>query len=181
MTAVERPGGVLFVCHANMCRSPLAEGVFVHLAQERRVADRFLVDSAGTWAADGVAPHPSSVAVAREHGIDLLALTGKSRPIRPEDLQRFDHVLAMDRANEDDIQRLRRISAFGEVEGKLARVRLLRHVTHPQARGVASDVPDPVNKGREAYLAVYEIIERACRALLDELLEETLAEPVRGS
>jgi protein-tyrosine phosphatase len=162
--------GVLFVCHANMCRSPLAEGVFAHLVRARGLTDRFEIDSAGTWASDGVGPHPLSVTVAREHGIDLLAVTSSSsRPFRPSDLERFDHVLAMDRANEADIDRLRRISAFGAIEGKSARVRLLRAVLDPNAKGPERDVPDPIGRGPEAYARVYEIIEAACTALLDEL------------
>jgi protein-tyrosine phosphatase len=162
--------GVLFVCHANMCRSPLAEGVFAHLVAARGLSRRFEIDSAGTWAADGVGPHPNSVEVARDHGIDLLRTTSSSsRPIRPEDLERFDHVIAMDRANEADITRLRRISAFGEVEGTTARLRLLRDVLDPKARGSDRDVPDPIGHGPDAYARVYAIIEDACRALLDEL------------
>lgn len=163
--------GVLFVCHANMCRSPLAEGVFAHLVAQRGLVDRFTIDSAGTWAADGIGPHPHSVEVAREHGIDLLTTTtASSRPIRPDDLARFDHVIAMDRANEADIERLTRISAFGAVEGKAARVRLLRAVVDPNARGLDRDVPDPIGRGPEAYARVYDIVEAACVALLDELV-----------
>jgi protein-tyrosine phosphatase len=162
--------GVLFVCHANMCRSPLAEGVFAHLVAERGLEARFTIDSAGTWASEGIEPHPLSVAEAEAHGIDLLRITSaSSRPFRPDDLERFDHVIAMDRANEADIERLRRISAFGPVEGGSARVRLLRAVLDPKARGADRDVPDPIGRGPEAYGRVYAIIEAACAALLDEL------------
>lgn len=161
--------GVLFVCHANMCRSPLAEGVFAHLVRERGVADRFEIESAGTWAADGVPAHPLSIDVAREHGIALEEFTTGSRCIDPEDLARFDHILAMDRANFDDIQRLRRISAFGVVEGQRARIRLLRTVADPDIDGPDSDVPDPIGRGPEEYARVYAIIEEGCNALLDEL------------
>jgi protein-tyrosine phosphatase len=162
--------GVLFVCHANMCRSPLAEGVFAHLVAQRGLGSRFQIDSAGTWASEGVRPHPHSVDVGLEHGVDLLALTScSSRPLRPDDLARFDHVIAMDRANESDIERLQRISAFGAVEGKVARVRLLRAIVDPQARGSDRDVPDPIGRGPDAYARVYGIVEAACEALLDEL------------
>ena len=170
----DAPIGVLFVCHANMCRSPLAEGVFAHLVAQRGLEGRFAIDSAGTWAADGVEPHPHSVQIAREHGIDLRALTSaSSRPIRPDDLSRFDHVLAMDRANEADIERLRRLSAFGPVEGKAARVRVLRAVLDPNARGSERDVPDPIGRGPEAYAHVYAIIADSCTALLDELAPDS--------
>lgn len=165
----ERPKtSVLFVCHANMCRSPLAHGIFVHMIQQAGISDRVHVDSAGTWALDGIDPHPLSVQVAAEHGIDL-SVCGVSRSIAPEDLQRFTHIIAMDRANESDILRLRRLSAFGAVEGGQARVRLLRAITSPRVQGLDADVPDPVRQGPDAYAYAYEIIEAGCRALLEEL------------
>jgi protein-tyrosine phosphatase len=162
---------LLFVCHANMCRSPLAHGMFIHLAKERGLAERFEVDSAGTWALEGVPPHPGSVAVAQEHGFDLDS-AGLARGLKPEDLYGFDHILAMDRANEGDIERLRRLSAFGAVEGTPARVRLLRAVVRgADLSGRGSDVPDPIGRGPEAFAAAYEIIREGCLALLDELDE----------
>lgn len=163
------PIRLLFVCHANMCRSPLAHGMFVHMAQERGLGGRFEVDSAGTWAMEGVAPHPGSVAVAQQHGFDLQS-AGLARPIAPNDLYRFNHILAMDRANESDIERLRRLSGFAAVQGTPARLRLLRAVV-PGAdlAGSNADVPDPIGRGPEAFAAAYEIIRDGCVALLDEL------------
>jgi protein-tyrosine phosphatase len=161
--------GVLFVCHANLCRSPLAEGVFAARVRERGLEHRFVIDSAGCWAEDGLLPHPNSIEIAARHGIALENIVGRSRAIVPEDLHRFDHVLAMDRANLDDLERLRRISAFGPVAGGRARIRLLRHVVDPHAQGHAADVPDPVRRGLEAYETTWEIVSRACTALLDEL------------
>jgi protein-tyrosine phosphatase len=160
--------GVLFVCHANICRSPLAHALFVHRAEDRGILARFEVDSAGTWAADGILPHANSVAVGRAHGIDL-AVAGTSRIIAPDDLQRFAHVIAMDRDNEMDIVRLRRLSAFGTVEGPQANVRLLRRVARPEAKGVEADVPDPIGRGPKAFERTFAIIEEGVEALLDEL------------
>lgn len=162
--------GVLFVCHANMCRSPLAAGVFLHLAAQRGVGERFDVDSAGTWAADGIPPHPLSVEVAKRYGIDSALLGSASRPIAPNDLERFELVIAMDRRNLADIERLRRISAFGPVLGGSATISLLRRFADPKASGRDADVPDPVRGGPEHYEAAYRIIEAGCRALLDGLL-----------
>jgi protein-tyrosine phosphatase len=164
--------GVLFVCHANMCRSPLAAGVFLHLVARRGAGELFEVDSAGTWAADGIAPHPLSVDAARRHGIDPVLLGSASRPIAPSDLERFEHVIAMDRRNLADIERLRRISAFGPVLGGSAKLSLLRRFSDPKASGRDADVPDPVRGGPEHYEAAYRIIETGCRALLDQLLRE---------
>jgi protein-tyrosine phosphatase len=160
--------GVLFVCHANICRSPLAHALFVHRARTRGILDRFEVDSAGTWAAEGILPHANSVAVGRAHGVDL-AVAGLSRIIAPDDLQRFAHVIAMDRDNEMDIVRLRRLSAFGTVDGPQANIRMLRRVAQPHAQGRDADVPDPIGRGPEAFQRTYEIIAAGVEALLDEL------------
>ena len=64
--------GVLFVCLGNICRSPLAEGVFQHLVEEAGVSDEFEIDSAGTgsWHV-GERPDTRAIAVARAHGITL--------------------------------------------------------------------------------------------------------------
>src|SRR5262245_42334662 len=96
-----RPGAerirVLFVCLGNICRSPLAEGVFLHLAQAAGVADRFEVDSAGTgdWHA-GERPDSRATAVARKHGVELPSI---ARQVTRADFDRFDHIVAMDREN----------------------------------------------------------------------------------
>lgn len=164
--------GVLFVCHANMCRSPLAAGVFLHLLAQRGLGERFDVDSAGTWAADGIPPHPLSVDVARRRGIDVALLGSASRSIAPADLDRFEHVVAMDRRNLADIERLRRISAFGPVVGGTAKLSLLRRFSDPKASGRDADVPDPVRGGPEHYETAYRIIEAGCLALLEQVLRD---------
>lgn len=166
-----RRHGVLFVCHANICRSPLAAGIFVHLARQQGVDARFDVDSAGAWAADGMSPHRLSMEAARNHGIDVELLGEGSRPLRPDDLDRFADIVVMDRRNLADVERLRRISAFGPVVGGSARISLLRRYPDPNARGRAADVPDPVRGGPEQFQAAYEIIETGCKALLQTLLE----------
>ena len=161
--------GVLFVCHANMCRSPLAHGLFVHRARERGVLERFDIDSAGTWAAVGIAPHAGSVQVASEHGISLES-AGVSRGLGPEDLQRFSQIIVMDRANLADVERFRQLSAFGASQAGQAQVRLLRTIENPQVQGADLDVPDPVRGGEAEFRNVYALVDRGCQALLDQLL-----------
>ena len=165
--------GVLFVCHANICRSPLAEGIFRHLVAERGLTDRFEIDSAGTWAPDGARPHEHSVAVAAAHGIGAELLSQSSRSITPDDMDHFDHVLGMDRRNIADLERLRRLSAFGETDSGWPRVRLMRHVVDPSLEGPDADVHDPIGKGRDAYDTTYETLLEACTRLLDELAVES--------
>lgn len=160
---------VLFVCHANMVRSPLAEGVLRHLAAQRGLADRVVVASAGIAAFEGAPPDPGSVAVAAAHGITL---TSRSRQMTRVDLYDHHHVLVADRPV---LARIRSLtgSAFGELRGAAgtggARVRLIAALADPQAQGDALDVADPMHGGPDSYLRVYRQIERACHNLLLEL------------
>ncbi len=155
------PVRVLFVCYANMTRSPLAEGVFRHMVQGRGLADRFVIGSAGISAYEGSSPDPGSVAIAATHGI---ALTGRSRQMTRTDLFDHDHVLVADRQVARMIQRLMGGSAFGSL-GVPARVRMLASLVDPQVH----DVPDPVGGGPAGYVALYATVQRACEILLDEL------------
>lgn len=165
-----RPLGVLFVCYANIVRSPLAAAVFAEMARARGLAERFHVDSAGVAADAGNPPHRGSVAVAAAHG---LALRGTSRPLRREDLYDFDHVLVADRRVAGEIQRLTAGSAFGPISSRPpAKIRLLATLAEPNARGDAQDVQDPLFKGPEGFEAVFAQISRACAALLAELSPE---------
>lgn len=150
---------VLFVCLGNICRSPLAEGIFAALAEERGLDGQFHVDSAGTAAYhSGEPPDSRSTAVAAAHGIRL---TGLARQVTPRDLERFDIVVAMDRSNQRSLERLHRRVRDGRAE-----IVMMRDY-EPGARD--PDVPDPYYGGPDGFERVYRILERACNGLLDEL------------
>ena len=150
---------VLFVCMGNICRSPLAEAVFRHLARARGVEDRFEIDSAGTSGYHaGDPPDPRSVAAARARGVSV---AGASRPLTHRDLHDFDFVIVMDAENRSDVDRLRATA------GGAARVHRLRE-WDPQRSGL--DVPDPYYGGPRGFEDVHDIVERSCAALLDHLL-----------
>jgi len=155
------PFRVLFVCLGNICRSPLAEGVFQHLVREEGLEDRFEIDSAGTGAWHvGDDPDPRSQAVAEKHGIRL---QGPARQVEPADFARFDLVLAMDEENLRNLDSLRDGSSSADL-------RRLREFD-PEAQG-DMDVPDPYYGGPQGFDRVYEMVERSCRILLDELVPE---------
>jgi len=159
---VNQQTGVLFLCLGNICRSPLAEGVFIHLATNRGVRARFRVDSAGTggWHA-GDRPDTRSVAVATKHGVDL---PGRARKLDgPADGERFDLVIAMDRQNAAD-------AIQAGVPGD--RVRLMRSFDASAEDG--AEVPDPYYGGARGFDDVYEMLVRACDGLLDVLAAEDL-------
>lgn len=156
-----QPTSVLFVCLGNICRSPLAEGVFRHLVAERGLAEEFDIDSAGTggWHV-GEPADPRSRQVAQAHGIEL---TCRARRLEADDLERFEWILAMDRENLGAIRRL-----SGDAEAAAARLHLLREFD-PEA-GTDLEVPDPYYGGEDGFETVYAMVRRACEGLLDELL-----------
>lgn len=153
---------VLFVCLGNICRSPLAEGVFRHLVAERGLEDHFTIDSAGTggWHV-GSPPDERSVRVAAAHGVPL---DGSARQVQAADLDSFDIILAMDTENLEDLQRLAAAS-----DGR-ARLHLLR-AFDPEADHL--DVPDPYYGGPSGFEDTYRMVRRACEGLLERLTEES--------
>ena len=159
----EDPIRVLFVCLGNICRSPLAEGVFRSLVRARELESRYLVDSAGTgaWHA-GERPDQRSVEVARRNGV---VLAGYARQIEAPDFADFDYVIAMDRQNLLELRTLAR-SPQGE-----AHLHLLRDFDPEPGDG---QVPDPYYGGPDGFERMYEMVNRACEALLDHLEERRL-------
>lgn len=149
---------VLFVCLGNICRSPLAEGVFAHLVAGDGMADRFLVDSAGTGAWHvGELPDPRSREVASRNGITL---PSRARQVRPADFHDFDVVVAMDRSNLSDLEELRRR------HGGDARIVLMRDFDPDPGDG---QVPDPYYGGPDGFDRVFDMVVRSARGLLEHL------------
>ncbi|WP_428644564.1 low molecular weight protein-tyrosine-phosphatase [Roseibium sp.] len=147
------PQSVLFVCLGNICRSPLAEGVFRALVQETAQADRFFIDSAGTGAWHvGNPPDPRSVETAARHGVDISMQ--RARKVHPGDFTRFDTIVAMDGSNLSTLQ--------ARAGGGVAELRLL--LTNPQR-----DVPDPYYGGPDGFETVYRLVHTGCRELLETL------------
>ena len=96
--------GVLFVCTANICRSPMAEGVFRSMAGRAGLDAAFTVDSAGTFGGHaGEPPALPAIKAAARRGYDIASL--RARQVVAADIARFDLVLAMDRGH---LARLRR-------------------------------------------------------------------------
>ena len=150
---------VLFVCLGNICRSPAAEGVFLHLLAQQKLEDRFLVDSAGTggWHV-GRPADPRMRAAAERRGIHL---PSRARQLEADDLTSFDHILTMDAANLADVQALAR-----EVGGGSARIEPLVGYCRQLK---ASEVPDPYYGGPAGFEHVLDLLDDACRGLLDAL------------
>jgi protein-tyrosine phosphatase len=147
---------ILFVCLGNICRSPTAEAVMRGLVAEAGLQGEIEVESAGTgdWHL-GHPPDERSVAAAAERGVEL---TGTARQVTGTDFGEFDLLVAMDRQNRDDLL------ALAPSDEEREKVRLLRSYSDGEL-----DVPDPYYGGRDEFADVVEIVERSCRALLDEI------------
>jgi low molecular weight protein-tyrosine phosphatase len=143
----------------NICRSPTAEGVMRRLLEDEGLADRVELESAGTgdWHV-GLPPDERATLAARRRGITL---SGAAQQVRPADFRRFDLLIAMDRSN------LRELLALAPDEEAAEKVRLLREFD-PAASGDL-DVPDPYFGGDRGFETVLDMVEAACRELLDEL------------
>lgn len=155
--SLESPS-ILFVCYANICRSPTAEAVFREKVQLLGIDCQF--DSAGTHGFKGKAPDKRSVDVATAKGYSFKGI--KSRPVEAEDFDKFDYILAMDQANIDALKEKSDPSAHG-------RIKLLLEFAEPKIRNKVKEVPDPYYGGRKGFELVLELIENAADGLLEHI------------
>ena len=152
---------ILFVCMGNICRSPTAEGVMRRLVEDAGLGDRITVESAGTgaWHA-GEPPDRRATLAARRRGVTL---EGAARQVAPADFRDFDLLIAMDRSN------LGELLAVAPDEDAAEKVRLLREFDPHSAGAPDLDVPDPYYGGDRGFETVLDMVEAACRGLLDDL------------
>jgi protein-tyrosine phosphatase len=158
---------LLFVCLGNICRSPTAEGVMRHLLREEGLTDRVAVDSAGTgsWHV-GSPPDARSTEAARARGV---VLDGAARQVTALDFDDWDLLLAMDRSNQ---RALLGLAPDGEAREK---VRLLREFDPEAVAHGDLDVPDPYYGGEDGFGHVFDVVERACRGLLEHVRSQIAA------
>ncbi|NQV10529.1 MAG: low molecular weight phosphotyrosine protein phosphatase [Cyanobacteria bacterium] len=161
---MKEPQRLLFVCLGNICRSPAAEGVFLHQLAQEGLESAFLVDSAGTggWHQGQPADARMRAAAARR-GIHL---PSRARQIEIADLHRFDRILTMDDDNLAAVQELARGIEHG------ARIEPITRYCTPLG---VREVPDPYYGGDRGFEQVLDLLEHACAGLLDQLRSQ--AEP----
>ena len=147
---------VLFVCHGNICRSPMAEFVFKDLIKKRHVDDLFFVASAATSKEEiGNPVHYGTRNKLASLGIST---AGKyAVQMRRSDYDKYDYLIGMEQRN---VANMRRI-AGGDLKGKM--YNLLDFTGHPR------DIADPWYTGD--FDATYDDILEGCTALLDQLLK----------
>lgn len=149
---------ILFVCTGNICRSPTAEGVVKIIIKNNGMDSLIKVDSAGTHGYHiGEPPDPRTCEAALRRGIDLSGY--RARKVVPEDFQRFDLLLAMDRDNLALLQR----GARPEYQAKLG---LFMNYA---SRFDAEEVPDPYYGGEQGFELVLDMIEDAGQGLIRAL------------
>ena len=149
---------VLLVCLGNICRSPTAEGVLRALAAREYKGLKLEVDSAGTANYHvGEPPDRRTVAAARRRGYDIAGL--RARQVCPDDLQDFNYVLAMDRANLDELDH------FAQ---RPPRAHLGLFLEFAPGCGV-DEVPDPYYGSQEDFERVLDLCEAGARGLLQKL------------
>lgn len=152
---------ICFVCLGNICRSPTAEGVMKRLVREAGLEEHFEIESAGTggWHV-GEPPDPRTQAAARKRGV---ALTSRAQQFQQADFARFDYVVAMDRDNHANLERL------APSEAARAKIHLFRDFDPASPEGAA--VPDPYYGGADGFDEVFDLVEAAARGLLAQLIE----------
>ncbi len=154
---------VLFVCSGNICRSPLAQGVFEEVVRREGLDGEIGVDSAGTHAFyhEGEPPDPRAQQSAAARGLDIGGQ--RARMVEPEDCQTFDYVLVADKGN---LRKLRDLC--GNDPGK---VRLfLDYAPHLPER----EIPDPYYGGPDGFEHAMDLIEEASEGLLTDIRERHL-------
>jgi protein-tyrosine phosphatase len=154
---------VLFVCWGNICRSPLAQGVFEDVLRREELDDEVFVDSAGTgsWHV-GSPPDHRAQRSASARGLDLSAQ--RARRILADDCEEFDYVLTMDEQTYRTVASLCRGSAVVRP--------FLDFAPHSPER----EIPDPYYGGPDGFEHVLDLVEEASEGLLDDIRDRHLTE-----
>lgn len=148
---------VLFVCYANICRSPMAEAIMRHMIASEGLGERIQIDSAGTHCMSPGAPaYPRTLDILRANDMPQ---PGVARQLELQDLKQFDYLLAMDRPNLTFILR--------HSSGATADIRLFLDFAKNAGLTQGDEVDDPFPDGD--YKATYRTIYKGCAALLAHL------------
>jgi protein-tyrosine phosphatase len=149
---------VLFVCMGNICRSPMAEGVFRREVAKAGLLDKVNVDSAGTHSYHiGSKPDQRAQNAANKRGVNISSLRG--RQVADADFEKFDYILAMDNVNLNNLKR----RAPARLHHK---IRLLLSYSR---RFPNLDVPDPYYGGLSGFDENLDMIEDAVQGLVKEI------------
>lgn len=141
---------ILFVCLGNICRSPLAEGIMLHLKQKNNLLVE--IDSAGTANYHvNEAPDKRTIANGKKNGVDLSAL--RARQFHINDFNVFDKIYVMDQNN------LKNVLALAKDQDQKNKVSLFLNSVYP---GKDMEVPDPYYGTEQTFEEVFQLVYKAC-------------------
>lgn len=143
---------ILFVCLGNICRSPLAEGIYRHLTEAANEKPVIASAGIGGWHI-GNQPDRRSIKVAAAKGIDISSQ--RAQQVSPEDFLKFDLVVAMDSSNLARLESLMPSEATAQL-----------HLFSELVFGTRQDVPDPYYGELEDFEAVYSMLFSGCSAVV---------------
>ncbi len=148
---------ILFICHGNICRSPMAQFVFQDMVNKAGYGDMFTIDSKATSTEEiGNGPHHQTVRKMKEKGIPVLH--HRATQMSRQDYKKYDYIIGMDRWNYKNMMRI----LGDDAEGKVSL--LLDFTEHPR------DIADPWYTGD--FDATYADVSEGCEALLHKLILE---------
>lgn len=153
------PYKLLFVCLGNICRSPAAENIMNYLIAQANLSEQIICDSAGTASYHIGSPPDErmTITAAAQLGIKL---HGQARQFKKSDFENFDLILAMDRANYQDILALDSSGQYGH------KVRLMCDFC---SKFTIKEVPDPYYGSPENFNNVIALLLDACNGLLQDI------------
>ncbi len=149
------PIKVLFICHGNICRSPMAEFMLKKMVADRGIEDDFYIESAATsteeiWNGVGNPVYPPARDELRRHGIDC---SGKrARQVTSEDYDRFDYILCMENTNIRNTLRILRSDPEGKVKRLLDYGDRPRDIADPWYTGIFDRTYNDIDEGLNAFL-----------------------------
>ena len=148
---------LLFICHGNICRSPMAQSVMQHLVNTQNLSSQFIIDSRATSREEiGNAPHPGTVRQLASLNIPLIP--HRATQLLPTDYDQWDYLIGMDSINMRNIMRIVKTDPEQKVS------MLLDFTSHPR------DIDDPWYTGN--FSETYRDVREGCEALLAKLVKE---------
>lgn len=147
---------IMFVCLGNICRSPMAHGIFREKAEKRGL--KIHIESSGTSGFHvGEHADPRSISTLRAKGIDIMDL--RSRKFTSADFNDYDFIFTMDQQNQNDVLRM------AEIANSQNKPEMIMNLSYPEEN---ISVPDPYYGGATGFEDVYQMLDKA----LDKLLEQ---------
>lgn len=152
---------VLFVCLGNICRSPVAEGIFKKMVEENNLSNRIIADSAGTSGYhNGELPDPRMRSHGAKRGYKFNSL---SRKFMISDFDDFDIILAMDDNNYHNI-----LNMATDIESQNKVFRMADFLSNH----LNDHIPDPYYSGADGFELVLDLLEDGCASLLTKIMDD---------